>query len=302
MMGDGCRGELLDRARRGSLGAPDRLALDAHLAACGACRLSHDVSGDFDDADVVDVADGARLRSLSDAARRWTAGAGRGGRRVERPRRYARAIAVAASLVVFGGSASAAVWWWRQPERDAALAVAVPLAGHGTTAKATVPITRTTAPAETPPVAEPVGPPRAVARARQISRSRVAHDTAPDAATLLRAASAARRNRETDRAIALYRQLRRAFPGSPEATVSAIPLGRLLLDAGAPEAALAEFDTYLRESGGGPLVSEALYGRGRAAAATGDRSVERQTWQRLLVEHPGSAYAPHARERLNAGL
>ncbi|HEY6478287.1 MAG TPA: hypothetical protein VI456_17030, partial [Polyangia bacterium] len=65
-----CRSELLVQARRGQLSEQGRLALDAHLSVCGSCRLSREVSGDFDDADAVDLHDGARIRALGDLARR----------------------------------------------------------------------------------------------------------------------------------------------------------------------------------------------------------------------------------------
>ena len=50
----------------------------------------------------------------------------------------------------------------------------------------------------------------------------------------------------------------------------------------------------------GPLVAEALYGKGRALEALGDGVDERRTWERLVADHAGSAYAPHARRRLAA--
>jgi TolA-binding protein len=82
--------------------------------------------------------------------------------------------------------------------------------------------------------------------------------------------------------------------------VSTVPLGRLLLDGGATRSALAAFDGYLRDVPRGPLVAEALYGRGRALELLGDGAEERGTWERLVTDHAGSAYAPHARRRLAA--
>ena len=67
--GDACRGDLLGQSRRGALTDAGRLALDAHLAACASCRLSRDVLADFDQVDVVDIRDGARIRALVDMAR-----------------------------------------------------------------------------------------------------------------------------------------------------------------------------------------------------------------------------------------
>jgi TolA-binding protein len=131
------------------------------------------------------------------------------------------------------------------------------------------------------------------------ARPAVAGD-APSAAALLAEAGRARGEGQRDRAAALYRRLQREFPGTPEALVSVVPLGRLLLDGGAARPALAAFDGYLRDVPRGPLVAEALYGKGRALESLGDRDEERRTWERLLSDHAGSAYAPHAQRRLAA--
>ena len=117
-------------------------------------------------------------------------------------------------------------------------------------------------------------------------------------ARLLREASDARRAGDAERAMGLYRKLQEQFARSPEAVLSAVPMGRLLLDRRRPQAALGQFDAYLGSSRGGVLIPEALYGRGRALASLGDRKEERQTWVRLLVDFPDSTYGPTARRRL----
>ena len=99
----------------------------------------------------------------------------------------------------------------------------------------------------------------------------------------------------------LYRKLQRENPGTAEAVVSTLPLGRLLLASGSGRAALAQFDSYLRASARGPLMAEALYGKGQACALLDDVGEERATWWRLLADHAGSPYAPHARRRLQLG-
>ncbi len=78
--GDDCRSELLVAARRGRLSDGGRLALDAHLAACTSCRMSHDVSCDFDGAEAIDLHDGARIRALG-RSRAELRGRQRGSRR-----------------------------------------------------------------------------------------------------------------------------------------------------------------------------------------------------------------------------
>ena len=296
--GDECRGELLGQSRRGALTDAGRLAFDAHLAACASCRLAREVLADFDQVDVVDIRDGARVRALVDTARRLKAGSTAPGR--PRSQRRLRAAAAAAALIVCGGSASAAVWLWRRP---APLPATVAQAPVGATVETTRPPSRApvaapapiAALAETPAVAPPV------ARHRLAARAAVAPgDARASAAALLADAGRARGEGQIERAVSLYRRLQREFPGTPEALVSAVPLGRLLLDGGAARPALAAFDGYLRDAPGGPLVAEALYGKGRALELLGDGAQERQTWERLITDHAGSVYVPHARRRLAA--
>lgn len=116
------------------------------------------------------------------------------------------------------------------------------------------------------------------------------------AASLMRQASRARSLGEIDRAVALLSELQDKFSSSPEAHVSSVSLGKLLMQRGRPDAALQRFSSYLATSG--PLEEEALVGRARSLAALGRASEERSTWQRLLARFPGSVYAGAARERL----
>ena len=299
--GEGCRSELVTRERRGAVTGSERLALDAHLATCAACRLSRGVFDDFDAADVVDVHDGVRIQGLSEVARRWR---GVGARR-DSNRRRVRTLAAAAALVVCGGSASAAVWWWRRPvvERSIAAAPAFAMtpsperAGHRDRLAAAPPAARLPELSGTEaPRARPR--PRATVRVASGAVANRARADSPSAAALLQQATEARQSGAGDRAAGLYRQLQREFPASPEAVLSAVPLGRLLLDGGSPRASLAQFDGYLGRSRGGALIPEALYGRARALAQLGDRAEERRTWARLCADFPQSAYAPLGRRRL----
>ncbi|WP_438018852.1 tetratricopeptide repeat protein [Sorangium sp. So ce315] len=149
---------------------------------------------------------------------------------------------------------------------------------------------------------DPAAPaPRPRETPRETPRVPGAAAPSPAASTaeqLFREANDARRAGSTQRAIELYRALQRRFAGSPEATLSLVSLGSLLLDGGSPGAALAQFDRYLGVAGARPLAVEALYGRGRALRALGRSGDEAQTWRRMLREHPSSPYAEHARRRL----
>jgi hypothetical protein len=290
--GNECRGELLGQSRRGALTDAGRLALDAHLASCASCRLARDVLADFDQVDVVDIRDGARVRALIDAARAAKAISGSRGR--ARAQRRVRVAAAAAALIICGGSASAAVWWWRRPAPPASETAARPVV----TARADAPARVASRPASAAPAAVVVATAPSP-RHRAAPRTAASGDT-PSAAALLAEAGRARGDGQLDRAASLYRRLQREFPGTPEALVSAVPLGRLLLDGGAARPALAAFDGYLRDVPRGALVAEALYGKGRALELLGARDEERRTWERLVGDHAGSAYVPHAQRRLAA--
>ncbi|HEY2405864.1 MAG TPA: hypothetical protein VGI10_07670 [Polyangiaceae bacterium] len=121
---------------------------------------------------------------------------------------------------------------------------------------------------------------------------------APNAAALLRAANAARGTGDLALTSVLLEELEQQFPGSPEAHVALVSLGKLQLLRGAPGAALERFSGYL--SNGGPLEEEALVGRAQALGMLSRSTEERATWQTLLVRFPGSVYAAQARERLSA--
>ncbi|WP_437735765.1 tetratricopeptide repeat protein [Sorangium sp. So ce1335] len=158
-----------------------------------------------------------------------------------------------------------------------------------------------TAGAALPELAAPAPLPHDTPRAPGATAPTPAAPSTPAASTaeqLFREANDARRAGSAQRAIALYRALQRRFAGSPEATLSLVSLGGLLLNSGSPGAALAQFDRYLGVAGARPLAVEALYGRGRALRALGRSGDEAQTWRRLLREHPSSPYAEHARRRL----
>ncbi|HSC86526.1 MAG TPA: tetratricopeptide repeat protein [Polyangiaceae bacterium] len=114
---------------------------------------------------------------------------------------------------------------------------------------------------------------------------------------LYRAANDARRAGKTSEAIRGYKDLQRRFGTSAEARASRVSLGGLLLRSGSPSDALAQFDAYLE--GGGQLAAEALFGRGRALQALGRSAEEIDNLERLVRQYPNSAYATHAKRRLD---
>lgn len=153
-------------------------------------------------------------------------------------------------------------------------------------------------------VAPAVTPAPAVATAPAISaapsvtpRSPRAH--APDAAGLFHAANNARRSGEFTRAKQLYTQLIERAPGSDEAHVAHVSLGKLLLSQGQAAAAERAFQRYLL-SGGGPLAEEALFSRAQCFARLARVRDEQAAWRALLAAYPESVYTARAQERLRA--
>ncbi len=331
---DECRGDLLARERRGELSGSDCLALRAHLAECSSCQVARRVFVDFEDVSGVDLRDGARIERMSSAARRWAHQRNRPVSRLWKGRGRLRALGLTACVLLIGGTSSATVWLWKGPaafrlysimsgdllpqvpvsrssgrpswrEGDSSAGTSIGLlpsaaihAGFENAASGVG------TPPATLPRAVQVTPSGAGAPARSLIRSasrhsvRVVNELAATPASLLREAGDRRREGDAERALRLYRRLQQDFPDSSEAVVSSVAIGGLLLDRKAPRFALAQFDAYLGSSRSGSLIPEALYGRGRALAALGDRQEERQSWERLLVNFPDSAYAPLARRRL----
>ncbi|MDC0683007.1 tetratricopeptide repeat protein [Sorangium atrum] len=179
--------------------------------------------------------------------------------------------------------------------RAVALAEAVPPPGEAAPAGARPAQPGAPAPVEAalPALAAPAPRPRDAGRGPSATAS-----SASTAEQLFREANEARRAGNSQRAVELYRSLQKSFATSPEATLSLVSLGNLLLNTGAPAAALVQLDRYLGVAGSRPLAVEALYGRGRALRALGRSADEAQNWRRLLRDHPGSPYVEHARRRL----
>lgn len=305
-----CRGDLVARERRGELSDADRIALDAHLAACPSCRMSRDIQSDFAADSSVQVDDAERIARMSASARRWSQ------RRARPPARWprrpslvkTRTLVLSMGALLIAGTASATMWWWRvtprpseaSPEMRPAETSSRPRALPRARMRAPEPVTVEPVTAEEPaPAPKPAPPAEAYRRPRPHSHT-VAVRTPPETpASLLRLASEARGRGDAEAASALYRRLQRDYGETREAALSSVPWGGILLRQGHAERALEQFDRYLKNEPHGNLLPEALYGRGRALAALGRSAEEQKTWRRLLSETPGSAYEPHARRRLD---
>jgi hypothetical protein len=313
---------LCARCRRGALSPSEQEELERLLKGSAALELGYRVGLDFDRVATVQTGDEERVA-------RFVAGA-LAERRTRRPRAWRPrhwspwlvAAAVFGCCAVALGLRSA---WWPKPTPSVVSATVEPPAsaprahphsargqevpdrassasepevpGRGQPPTSTYPAIGESAAERSLRTAEP--PDRAMdqpARPPPSAAFAAAEPVEPTAASLLQGANAARSRGQIEQAVSLLRELQQRFPGSPEATLSHVSLGKLLMLRGLSEAALREFSTYLTQ--GGPLEEEALVGRAQALGALGRLGEERGTWEALVTRFPNSVYAPRARERL----
>jgi TolA-binding protein len=287
-----CRGQLLQRIRRGLASDQERTAFEAHLGTCEMCRLALDIGDDFDQVGGADSEDAERVARIAAIARQVRSQLPP----AITPLRSSRLVwPLAAAALVLTGAAVAGGVGWQYLRADSAEAPSPPTPQQ--------PATVAPPPAAQPErirVSEPTEsaepPPRPATRAAPAEPQALAPP--PTAAELYRLANEARRSGQTSQAIAQYQQLQQRFPGSAQARLSHVSLGRLLLHGGSAAGALAQFDAYLAGGSGQRLAAEALFGRGRALQALGRQAEEVQNWRRLIGQYPDSAYATHASRRL----
>ena len=268
--------EAVDMALGGTLTAAQRRDLNLHLADCAACAAH------------LAAAQGTK-ETL--AERPYDEQLNR--RAVERamtglfPPRFARlrnrrafqlGFALAGLLLV-AGLAGAALWRSQRP---------VPLPSPE-------PSAATHAVLAVPAPAEPIADPAPAASDAILQRTPRAQ---PSAAALFAQALALRAEGKVDAAIAAHLRLQRLYPTARETGLSFALAGRLLLEKGASEQALAQFNQYLARPG--DVAEEALVGRATALEHLGRSAAEAAAWQQVLERHPGSIYANHAKERLAA--
>lgn len=83
--------------------------------------------------------------------------------------------------------------------------------------------------------------------------------------------------------------------------MSRVAFGRLLLDRfGDPDAALSQFESYVRRYPDGTLAEEARVGRAQSLGQLGRRADERGAWEDLITHHPESPHVGRARTRLDS--
>jgi TolA-binding protein len=321
--------DLLDKESRGQLAPEERARLESHLAACSVCRFEREARSDFR---AEFEADAQRSRDVP--VRLGEASQGRTSMLQMRPRRSRvgmTLLLVAALLVAGVAAAELARNRLREPAPPPASGNASHVNGsasathHQAKASAVAEPSATsadTAPAVAPPVLEPDAP-TAPSKATPTSLAKptttpnVAESATglfpvlveppapsdgvaspPTASALFAEANQLREHGAYDDAVRSYSHLIDTYPQEPEALSARVMLGRLLLDRGEPQSALAQFDAYLR-GGAGTLGEEAQLGRALALRKLGRASDEIQAWDALLAAHPNSVHAARARERLS---
>ena len=300
--------DLIALARRRQLGEPAARRLQMVLHTSTSARVLHDVGSSFDEARTERAGDAELLARVTERVR---------ARLDTKPapatskRRQRWMIAAVGFLIAGSAAASAIRFQWFDsgagPHSGApATQASAPTSPHATSSHPTL-----TAPAE--PLArstpEQRGPENTGAEstptpASAASSSGLGHAHARAAApaktaeALFKAGNDARKAGRQASALATYRQLQRSFPGSPEARLSQVLSGRMLLAMGRTGAALDQFESYLRGGGHGGLAEEALWGKAQALSRLGRSSEEQRVWRTLLARFPKSVYAATARQRL----
>jgi len=212
------------------------------------------------------------------------------GGRTQRHARPSRAVALLAAFVVTG---VATAWGVVQLTSSATRQDVAP-------ARAPVRITPQAAPAEAKskrprPESESESESETQSTEAQAPREVAAK---PSAEQLFQQGKQAERSGQGGVARARFTQLQSLYPNSPEAHVSRMVMGGLLLESGEAQGALRQYSAYLAR--GGSLEQEALVGKARSLARLGDSKAEAQTWQTLLGKYPKSLHASRARQRLDS--
>ena len=302
-----CLSELVIRSRRYRLSDEEQWRLQQHLTVCSSCRLEQHVGADFDEICGLRAGDDLLVANLADKVVRRRLGS-----RAGRVRPRAVWMAGAAACVFFAAAAAAGVLLDHRTA-PAGAPVATPVSA--TPAAPSQPHVRGRAglapspepSAEAPPPPEVVVPETRRPRATRVAR--VASAPPPQleppaqvdtAASLFASANGERRRSHPATAISLYQELQSRFPGTEEARVSHVSLGRLLLERSMWADGLAQLDAYLAEAPDGMLAPEALFARARSLEMLGRQDEERSQWVALLAKFPDSVYAAQARRRLEA--
>jgi hypothetical protein len=295
--------DLVIRARSAVLSEREREDLVQTLTTSAAARTAYEIGSDLDLMARVRPGDEALVERALEVT---LARSNRSQRRMPRI-----ALVLAATLALASAAAAThQVLVWRSnarplvPARTALVERAAPKLAKAQGKPSPVPDPIATMSPETRVVPAPApATPLSLRPAAQHPPGQVAREDMGEpvdratAASLFQEAGAARRAGDLARARALYAELEASFPGSNEARVSRVSLGKLFLLAGKAGDAEVAFAQYLR-SGAADLREEALVGRADALKALGRNAEERNVRQELVRRYPASVYANRARERI----
>jgi len=283
--------------RRGALSSSDREALATHLQRCAECRITWQLMSDFEHSGAPAPGDELVFGRAAKAVL-----AKRPGRR---PRAFRLALAAAVVLLMAGAASGAVILRGRllptpgERAENRHPSGSKPRLGPGQNVPGVPSAVPEAPPTPLPAALEPHAPPRpALGAARSVAslgdesglQSRGEPGPLEDAAALFVWAVKERAQGRTRASIATFRRLQQQFPLTPEALVSQVSVGDLLLDGGDAAAALVAFDGYLGVLPSGPLATEALLGKARALSALG-RGTEADTVRREIARRfPDSPY------------
>lgn len=308
-------------ARRGKLSAREQRLLHSAVESSLEARLLLEAGRAFDRARSVEPGDEQLVERLADFAVKKCA---------VRPRAMwvprSMAVRVLAGACLFSAAATGAwsaigVVMQAREDSHRASATVPPLRAHAqsptTTRRESMPTSASVVPppsnASTTRVTiatEPSHGERVVGQFPRAGTSKVPPDATsalaapagvtPDetATSLFATANLARRDRQSERAIALYRRLQLLFPESIEARDCSLILGKLELET-SPASALSQFRRY-GEGDSTELTADALWGQSRALSKLGRTGEERAVLERLLSSFPSTPYSGAARHRLDA--
>jgi len=270
----------LDMALDGTLPAAQRPDLNLHLAACPACAAHMAAAQRMRQILAEQPRDEQRDRQAVELAMTGLFPP-RAARLRYRPA-FRLGFALTGLLLV-GGIAGATFW---RSHRSSSVPVLVPQPSGGTSEVSATP---------SQPEPRLVAEPDPLSGEPAVQRSSRAQ---PTAAALFAHALALRAEGKVEAAIATHLRLQRLYPAARETRLSFALAGRLLLERGSPEQALAQFNQYLAQPG--DVAEEALVGRATALGHLGRSADEVAAWREVLERHPGSVYAARARKRLAA--
>jgi TolA-binding protein len=299
--------DVLCQARRRPLSRDEQTRLEELVGQSPEARLLHSAGLSFDRDSSAQQDDDVLIARIAAVAERSATPGVRPARRRRRP--LFTLLVAALAIAGTAGAGAGVVYLVRAPEAatrtvsqnlappsDVQPVAAKPVLRHATPAISSAPAEL----AEQAASEAEGAPPPGVGPATPTPAGKHGDRTTPlpvvGASALFEQANRKRLEGDTAGAVMLYRSLTQRHPGSAEAHLAQLSLGKLLLSSNSAGAALEHFRHAA--ASGGALAAEGIWGEANALRALGRTSEERAVLERLLVLHPNGAYASAARKRL----